>query len=156
MARLAAQKDATARGRSSQRYQAHDHGQVQTHFEAQYSLTGQFDDIDRWPDDVDELGGTTTDRFMEISVRFVNSEYSAPAKKVHTAHPHDGQALIFQETVVTKPRRVKTCDTVFRKGLIREDMQQGIILPARTETFEQLVGIAQSSTNILHLYCCCC
>jgi hypothetical protein len=36
-------------------------------------------------------------------------------------------------------------------GLIREDMQQSLILPARTETFEQLVVTArtyfQSSTN---------
>jgi hypothetical protein len=40
---------------------------------------------------------------------------------------------------------------VFRKGLIRENMQQSLILPARTETFEQLVVTAptyfQSSTN---------
>jgi hypothetical protein len=40
---------------------------------------------------------------------------------------------------------------VFRKGPIREDMQQRLILPARTETFEQLIVTArtyfQSSTN---------
>jgi hypothetical protein len=33
---------------------------------------------------------------------------------------------------------------VFRKGLIREDMQQNLILPARTETFEQLVITART------------
>jgi hypothetical protein len=42
--------------------------------------------------------------------------------------------------------------TVFRRGLIREDMQQNLILPARTENFEQLVATArtyfQSTTTI--------
>jgi hypothetical protein len=33
---------------------------------------------------------------------------------------------------------------VFRKGLIREDLQTSLILPARTETFEQLIVTARS------------
>ena len=36
---------------------------------------------------------------------------------------------------------------VFRQGLIREDLQTHLILPARVETFEQLVESARSYTQ---------
>lgn len=42
------------------------------------------------------------------------------------------------------PISEKEKNVVFRKGLIREDMQQSLIFPALTETFEQLVIMARS------------
>ena len=58
------------------------------------------------------------------------------AKEVRSA----SQILVSNGHPISEKEKTLT----FRQGLIREDLQTGLILPARTETFEQLVQTARS------------
>ena len=96
--------------------------------------------------------GITADNIPHLKVAFYDGaqfrqkkgrsidEWAAEVRNASAVLTSNGHAITESEKTL-----------VFRKGLIREDMQQSLILPARTETFEQLVVTArtyfQSSTN---------
>jgi hypothetical protein len=88
--------------------------------------------------------GITADNIPNLKIAFYDGAIFRQ-KKGHSidqwaAEVRSSSAVLtFNGHAITKSEKT----TVFRRGLIREDMQQNLILPARTENFEQLVATAR-------------
>jgi hypothetical protein len=97
--------------------------------------------------------GITADNIPNLKIAFYDGA-SFRQKKGHSIDQWAAEARSASAVLTSNGHAISESEktTVFRRGLIREGMQQNLILPARTENFEQLVATArtyfQSTTTI--------